>query len=56
MSRACSTNGDEDERIWDIGGKARRKEITRKTNRWLDSIRMDFTELGWDGMDWIDLT
>jgi hypothetical protein len=31
MNRACSTNGGDDECIWDIGGKARRKETTRKT-------------------------
>jgi hypothetical protein len=30
MGRACSTNGREDECIQDIGGKARRKEATRK--------------------------
>jgi hypothetical protein len=23
--------------------------------RWVDSIKIDFTEIGWDGMDWIDL-
>jgi hypothetical protein len=31
MSRACSTNGGEQEFIWDIDGKDRRKETTRKT-------------------------
>jgi hypothetical protein len=31
MSRTCSTNGREDEFIEDIGGKAIRKETTRKT-------------------------
>jgi hypothetical protein len=31
MGRACSTNGGEEERIYDFGGKARRKVITRKT-------------------------
>jgi hypothetical protein len=31
-----------------IGGKARRKG-------WVDNIKMDFREVGWDGMDWIDL-
>jgi hypothetical protein len=31
MGRACSTNGGEEECIWDIGGKARRKVATRKT-------------------------
>jgi hypothetical protein len=23
--------------------------------RWVDNIKMDFRELGWGGMDWIDL-
>jgi hypothetical protein len=23
--------------------------------RWVDNIKMDLRELGWDGMDWIDL-
>jgi hypothetical protein len=31
MNRACSTNGVEEECIWDVGGKASRKETTRKT-------------------------
>jgi hypothetical protein len=31
MGRACSMNGDEDECIQDFGGKARRKQTTRKT-------------------------
>jgi hypothetical protein len=31
MGRAYSTNGREEECIYDIGGKARRKETTKKT-------------------------
>jgi hypothetical protein len=23
--------------------------------RWVDNIKMDLREIGWDGMDWIDL-
>jgi hypothetical protein len=23
--------------------------------RWVDNIRMDLREIGWDGMDWMDL-
>jgi hypothetical protein len=30
MGRACGTNGGDEECIKDIGGKARRKETTRK--------------------------
>jgi hypothetical protein len=32
MGRECSTNGEEEECIEDIGGEARRKETTKKTN------------------------
>jgi hypothetical protein len=31
MDRACSTNGGEEECIYDIGRKARKKETTMKT-------------------------
>jgi hypothetical protein len=31
MGRACNMNRNEGESMQDIGGKARRKEITRKT-------------------------
>jgi hypothetical protein len=24
--------------------------------RWMDNIKVDLREIGWDGMDWIDLT
>jgi hypothetical protein len=35
ISRACSTNGEEEERLDVIGGKARRKETTRKIQTWV---------------------
>jgi hypothetical protein len=31
IGSACSTNGVEEECMWNFGGTARRKEITRKT-------------------------
>jgi hypothetical protein len=31
MGMACSLNGREDECVYDLGGKARRKETSRKT-------------------------
>jgi hypothetical protein len=31
---ACSTNGGEEERVYVVGGKARGKEITKKTKTW----------------------
>jgi hypothetical protein len=24
-------------------------------HRWVDNIKMDLTEIGWDGMDWVDV-
>jgi hypothetical protein len=33
MGRAGAMNEGEEECIWDIGGKARRKETTRKTKK-----------------------
>jgi hypothetical protein len=40
----CSTNGGEEKCIQDIGGKARRKEATRKTKTWVG---------GWTILKWI---
>jgi hypothetical protein len=32
------------------------KETTGKTKtRWVENIKMDLREVGWAGMDWIDL-
>jgi hypothetical protein len=36
-----------------IGGKARRKETTRKTNTQVGGQYL--REIRWDGVDWIDL-
>jgi hypothetical protein len=29
--------------------------VGRPIRRWVDNIKMGFREIGWDGMDWIDL-
>jgi hypothetical protein len=29
--------------------------LGRPISRWVDNIKMDLRETGWDGMDWIDL-
>jgi hypothetical protein len=26
-----------------------------KRRRWVDKIKMDLIEIGWDGVDWIDM-
>jgi hypothetical protein len=35
-----------------LGGK---RPLKRPRRRWMDNIKMDLTETGWDGMDLIDL-
>jgi hypothetical protein len=38
------------------GAKARRKEsMGRPGRKWKDNIKKDLREIGWGGMDWINL-
>jgi hypothetical protein len=32
-----------------------KRPLGRPIRRWEDNIRMDLREIGWGGMDWIDL-
>jgi hypothetical protein len=32
-----------------------KRPLRRPRRRWVDNIKMDLREIGWDGMDWIDL-
>jgi hypothetical protein len=32
-----------------------KKPQGRPRRRWADNIKMDLTEIGWDGVDWIGL-
>jgi hypothetical protein len=32
-----------------------KRPLGRPRRRWVGNIKMDFGEIGWDGMDWIDL-
>jgi hypothetical protein len=31
------------------------EDLGRPRSRWVDNIEMDLREIGWDGMDWMDL-
>jgi hypothetical protein len=49
-------NRGEEEHVHVVGGKARRKEVVRKTKtQVVDTIRLDLLELGWCDVDWIGL-
>jgi hypothetical protein len=39
-----------------VGNPEGREPLGRPRRRWVDNIKMDLREIGWDGMDWIDLT
>jgi hypothetical protein len=56
MGRACSTNGDRRHAYRILVVKPERKRpLGRPTRRWVDNLKIDLREIGWDGMDWIDL-
>jgi hypothetical protein len=38
-----------------VGMPERRRALRKLRRRWEDNIRMDLREIGWGGMDWIDL-
>jgi hypothetical protein len=43
---ACSTNE---------GNPEGKRPLGRPRRRWVDNIKMELGEIGWDGMDWIHL-
>jgi hypothetical protein len=56
MGRACSTNGDKMNACRTLVRKLEGKRpLGRFRNRWVDNIKMYLREIGWGGMDWIDL-
>jgi hypothetical protein len=39
-----------------VGNPKRNRPLGRPRCRWVDNIRIDLVrEVGWDGMDWIDV-
>jgi hypothetical protein len=38
-----------------LGKPEGRRPLGRPRRRWVDNIKMDLREIGWGGMDWIDL-
>jgi hypothetical protein len=38
-----------------VGKPEGKKPLGRPRCRWVDNIKMDLGERGWDGVDWIDL-
>jgi hypothetical protein len=38
-----------------VGKPEGKTPLGSPSRRWLDNIKMDLREIGWGGMDWIDL-
>jgi hypothetical protein len=38
-----------------VGKPGGKRQLGRPRRRWVDNIEMDLKEIGWDGVDWIDL-
>jgi hypothetical protein len=56
MGRACSTNGEKRNACRILAGKPEGKRpLRRPRRRRVDDIKIYLREIGWDGMDWIDL-
>jgi hypothetical protein len=52
MGRVCSTNGEKRNAYRILVGK---RQLRRLTHRWVDNVKMDLKEIGWGGMDLINL-
>jgi hypothetical protein len=56
MGRACSKNGEKRTAYRILVGKPEgQRPLGRQRCRWVNYIKMDLTEIGWGGMDWINL-
>jgi hypothetical protein len=38
-----------------VGRPEGKRPLGRPRRRWVDNVKMDVREIGWGGMDWIDL-
>jgi hypothetical protein len=56
MGGACSTNGEKSNAYRILVGKLEGKRPLKRPRRtWVDNIKMDLREIGWDGLVWIDV-
>jgi hypothetical protein len=56
MGRACSTNGAKRNAYGILLGKPEvKRQLERPRRRWVDNINIYLSDMGWDGMDLIDL-
>jgi hypothetical protein len=56
MNRACNTNREKMNAYRILLRKPEgERPLGEPRRRWVDNIKIDLREIGWGGMDWIDL-
>jgi hypothetical protein len=56
MGTTCSTNGEKRNAYRTlVRNPEGKRSLGRPRRRWVDNIKMDLSEIGWNSMDWIDL-
>jgi hypothetical protein len=55
MGRACSTNEKRNAYRNLVEKPEVKTSLGRQTHMWVNSVKMNLKETGWDGMDWINL-
>jgi hypothetical protein len=55
MDMECSTNDRRNAYRKLVGKPERKRPLGRPICRWVDNIKMNLREIGWGGIDWIDL-
>jgi hypothetical protein len=38
-----------------VGKPEGKRPLGRPSRRWVDNIKIDLREVGWDGVDWVDM-
>jgi hypothetical protein len=39
-----------------VGKAEGKRPLGRPRRRWVDNIKIDLREIGWDGVDWVDMS
>jgi hypothetical protein len=56
MGRHIARTGENRNAYRILAGKPQgKRQLVRPRRRWVDNIKIDLREIGWGGMDWIDL-
>jgi hypothetical protein len=55
MGRVCSKNEKRNAYNILVRKLEGKRPLGRPRRRWVDNVKMDLREIGWDGIDWLDM-